>query len=268
MIRIIEDNPVAVVLIAFSAVLLFASLMLAVVWSLPPTARQQEQVADDNELSLDVPELANSEPIARYAVITERPVFNPSRRPEVMLDTDEEDMEDEPEEDVDAPDVELAGVIITPSIRMATLKQKDDSESLVAFEGQPLQGDYGSWHVSNIEPRRVTLSSGQGEEFQLSLVVHDQAIEAPAASQKQEPESAAPDESEARRSDSDQPLTRAEEIRQRIAERREELRRAAEENAEDATEPESGEEFPRYQSVMERAIANQKKQQNKDENEK
>ena len=267
MIRMVEENPVAAVLIALSAVLLFASLMLAVVWSLPPTARQQEQVGDGNELSLDVPELADSEPIARYAVITERPVFAPSRRPEVMLDTDEEDLEDEPEEDVDAPEVELAGVIITPSIRMATLKQKDVGESLVAFEGQPLQGDYGSWHISNIEPRRVTLSSGRGEELQLSLVVHDQAIEAPAASVKEEPEPAAADESEARRRDSDQPLTRAEEIRQRIAERREELRRAAEDNAEDATEPESGEQFPRYQSVMERAIANQKKQQNKDENE-
>jgi hypothetical protein len=185
-----------------------------------------------------------------------------------MLDGEVDGPDEELEEDVDAPELELAGVIITPSIRMVTLKQKDDTESLVAFEGQPLQGDYGSWHVSNIEPRQITLSSGQGEEMQLSLVVHDEAIDAPAVPEKEQSESAAaPAESESARRSSDQPLTRAEEIRQRIAERREELKRAAEENAADATEPEPGEQSARYQTPLERIVASGKKQQNKDENE-
>ena len=266
MIRWMEENPAAVVLIAFSGILVLVALMLSVVWSLPPSATQQEQAEVAGELSLDVPELLNSEPIDRYAVITERPAFNASRQPQALLDTDESELEDDPEEDVDAPEVELAGVIITPSIRMVTLKPKEGSESLVAFEGQPLEGDYGSWHVSNIEPRKVTLSSGQGEEMELSLAVHDQTMQAPARQEEEKSEPDSPDDSQTAQRDSDQPLTRAEEIRQRIAERREELKRAAEEQSAEPADTVAEDKPVPYRSVMEQMIAAGKDKQAKDEN--
>jgi hypothetical protein len=262
-----EDNPVGVALIALCGLFVFFSLMLGVVWSLPASGTMQEQVGEDGELSLDVPELADSEPIDRYAVITERPAFNPSRQPELVLDTDEAEEDELPEEDVDAPDVELAGVIITPSVRMVTLKQKDDSESLVAFEGQPLEGDYGSWHVSQIEPRKITLASGSGEEVQLSLVVHDIAMQPPAEPEKKGKDIAA-EESGADKSsrDSDQPLTRAEEIRQRIAERREELRRAAEEESGEPADVAAEDRPSAYRSPIESMISARKKAQAEKEN--
>ena len=84
-------------------------------------------------LALDVPELNDSEPLEAYTVITERPVFNASRQPVIEEDLADED-EELAEEEVDAPEVELAGVIITPSIRMVTLRSKDQSESLVALK--------------------------------------------------------------------------------------------------------------------------------------
>jgi hypothetical protein len=169
-----------------------------------------------------------------YAVVTERPVFNESRQPELGLDSEQDELGDLEENNVDAPELELAGVIITPSIRMVTLRQKEAGESLVAFEGQPLQGDYGSWHVSRIAPREITLASGDGEEMQLQLQVHDDQI-APPPKPKPEPGEADTRQAAAASAESDAPLSRAEEIRQRIQERREELRRAAEEASEDGS---------------------------------
>jgi hypothetical protein len=200
--------------------------------SLPPSVPDAGPDSDEAGLVIDVPELKENEPIDTYAVITERPLFNENRLPDIEDDSAGSD-EEVVEEEIDAPEFELAGVIITPSIRMVTLKTRDQPESLVAFEGQPLQGDYGSWQVSRIEPRQITLASGSGEEVQLNLQIHDAIIAEPpklatsAGSAVTEPGEQAVD------GETDQPLTRAEEIRQRIAQRREELRQAAEDSGED-----------------------------------
>ncbi len=230
-----EGNPVAMVLGSVCAGLLVVLLLLGVIWSLPPSASVTETGDEDTDLTLDIPELAENEPIETYAVITERPVFNESRQP-VIEDDSAGAGEDDLVEEIDAPEFELAGVIITPSIRMVTLKSKDQPESMVAFEGQPLEGNYGSWQVSRIEPRQITLASGRGEEVQLKLQVHDMTIEAPPKPVAAESKSRAGADAQEEDEGGDQPLTRAEEIRQRIAERREELRRAAEEESQDQPE--------------------------------
>jgi len=234
-IRWLEENPVGQVLAAVAGVLVLVALLLGVIWTLPPSGAGDEEAAGADILRLDVPELPESEPIDAYAVVTERPVFNESRQPELELDADQEDVGDLEENDVDAPELELAGVVITPSLRMVTLRQKEAKESLVAFEGQPLEGNYGSWHVSRIAPREITLSSGDGEELLLTLAVHDAQMEPPPKpepkARKDEVAGQAPADAE----ESDAPLSRAEEIRQRIQERREELRRAAEDAGQDGT---------------------------------
>ena len=164
------------------------------------------------------------------------------------------------EEEVDAPEVELAGVIITPSIRMATLRAKDEQESLVAFEGQPLEGNYGSWHVSRIMPREVTLSSGNGENVQLKLQVHDVTIAAPPQPQPKAGADTQAPVAAAGEGESDQPVSRAEEIRQRIAERREELKRAAEEKGESPAKPAD------YQSAIRSMMSGKTTKKQSDEN--
>lgn len=228
MMKWFEGNPVGMVLAAICAGMLLLSLVLAVIWSLPPSATETGSGEGVAELTLDIPEMAKSEPIEAYAVITERPVFNESRLP-VIGDESADGNEDElAEQEVDAPDFELAGVVITPSIRMATLRSKDQPESLVAFEGQPLEGNFGSWQISRIEPRQVTLASGRGEEVQLKLQVHDAVIKAPPKPVPPRQEDTPDTQAQAGEEENDAPMTRAEEIRQRIAQRREELRAEAE----------------------------------------
>jgi hypothetical protein len=230
-IRWLEDNPLGLVLSAVAGALVVSTLVLGVIWSLPPSAESLDGEAGDEPPRIDVPHLPETQPIESFAVVTDRPVFNESRLPE--LETGEGGDADDPDalaEDVvvDAPELELAGVVITPSLRMVTLRQKNAKESLVAFEGQPLQGDYGSWHVSRIEPREITLAAGDGRELELQLQVHDAKIAPPPKAEKKPAAVAAEQAAADDETTEDRPLTRAEEIRQRIAERREELRRAAE----------------------------------------
>lgn len=260
MTRWFEGNPLAVVLASISGGLLVISLALGVIWSLPPSAPATDSGTDESELTLDVPELGGSEPIETYAVITERPVFNESRQPALndeSADTGEDSLA--PDE-IDAPDFELAGIIITPSIRMVTLKDKDQSESLVAFEGQPLEGNYGSWQVSRIEPRQITLASDRGEEVQLKLEVHDATIATPPKPVAKNKDESAEAGGQASDDPSDQPLSRAEEIRQRIAQRREELRNAAENPDEAEAEPQD------YRTAIKSMISESSRKNKTDEN--
>lgn len=260
MIKWFENNPFGATLALICGGLLVISLLLAVVWALPPSVPASASDTDDTALVLDVPELDDSEPLEAYTVITERPVFNASRLPVIEEDLSDED-DQLAEEDVDAPEVELAGVIITPSIRMATLRSKDQSESLVAFEGQPLEGNYGTWQVSHIEPREVTLSSDNGEELQLKLQVHDIKIEEPPEMETEKSDETSASSGQAEKGGSDEPLSRAEEIRQRIAQRREELRRAAEDKEQDE-EPAKD-----YRQAIQSMIDGSGRKQKQDENE-
>ena len=257
MISWLDDNPLGKVLAGLCAACVVIVLLLGVAWTLPPSGNGDTAADNENTPSLVVPEIKSGEPIEAYAVITERPVFNQGRQPIIAIEVDDEELVDEEESEVDAPAVALAGVVITPSLKMATLKPEGESASLVAFEGQPLEGDYGSWQVSRIGPRDVTLRSGSGEEVRLELQIHDAVIKEPPKMKPKETVADAGDEPAAEEA---APLSRAEEIRQRIAERREELRRAAEEDSADPEKPANYRAA--IQSLMQR---NQK--QAKDENE-
>jgi len=237
MIRWLEDNPVGIVLASICGGLLMMSMLLTVIWTLPASAPSTDPDDEFSLSALDLPELAAAESLQKYTEITNRPVFNESRLPVIETDEAEDAVEELEPEEVDAPDVELSGVIITSSLRMATLKEKGEEHSLVAFEGMPLEGNYGTWQISRIEPREITLSSGNGEELQLSLQVHDRQIAQPPKAQEPPGEKSEDANRELAMQEDDEPLTRAEEIRQRITERREELRRAAEAEDEDERLP-------------------------------
>jgi len=267
MIALLEDNPIGKTLLAICGGLVLVSVLLVIIWNLTPSGSFSD-TDDENRLAvLELPEPGVTESLEKYAEITERPVFNESRLP--VLELDDEDTEEELAEDVEAPEMELAGIIITPTLRMATLRAKDNPNSLVAFEGRPLEGNFGSWQISRIEPREVTLTSGDGEEMQLQLQIHDVKIAEPP-----KPEVPA-EEKEGRRErqlavedgDGDKPLSRAEEIRQRIAERREELRRAAEADEQDNPQKISPQAVQKEQRSYQQAIQSMVSRKRQDESE-
>lgn len=234
MIKALENNTLGLVLASLCGFLLLACLGLAVFWVMPPSVGGGDENVTEEAPSGTIVALKSALPMEEYSVISERPIFNEDRRPApVILVDDDDDDDGPPVEDVGAPDVQLAGVIITPSLKMATLRSKEHEQSLVAFEGQPLEGDFGTWQVSRIDARRVTLASADGEELQLELQVHDAPIKEPPKPVAREPEAEVAEEggeqpAEGAAESDEEALTRAEEIRQRIEERREQLRQAAE----------------------------------------
>ena len=238
MISWLDDNPAGKVLASVAGGLGVVMLLLAVVWSLPPSGSDADGLDDGKTPSGEIPQLKPAGAIEEFAVITERPVFNDTRQPVLVLNSDEdEDQENLEEINVEAPDVELAGVVITPDMRVATLRFKSEDASLIAFEGQPLEGSFGSWQVSEVQARHVVMTSGDGEEIRLELQVHDAIIDEPPKTATSPADVTASDGDKQDENGEQQPMSRAEEIRQRIAERREELRRAAEEKGEEPAKP-------------------------------
>lgn len=233
--RLLQDNPVGLALAGTGAFLVLCMLLIAI-GSFLPLSDGEPGVSDlSDDSAVNLPELAESLPVENYSVIAQRPLFNESRLPVSEADPDPT----EPGEEVLLADdadleVELSGVIITPTLRIATLKRTDGSKSLVAIEGKLLEGEFGSWQLTQVESRSVTLVSGSGKELQLQLQVHDERIEPPVIPVKAPEEAAGSKEDQQTAQaepQSGEALSRAEEIRQRIAERREQLRQEAEDQA-------------------------------------
>jgi hypothetical protein len=251
--RLLQDNPIGLALAGLGGLLVLGMLVIFI-WSLLPLGQGDITDAELVDSSLvNLPELAENPPLETYSVIVQRPIFNETRLPVVEADLE---VEDEVEEiavaDETVLEVELSGVVITPTLRMATLKRQDGQKSLVAIEGNYLEGEFGSWQLTRVGSRQVTLVSGSGKELQLELQVHDERIAPPELPVDPVTEQAASKEEQQLAQESEEPMSRADEIRQRIAERREELRLQAE--AEDQAGAENAQ--PSYQEAIRAMIQN------------
>jgi hypothetical protein len=200
---------------------------MVIVWKLPVAVETAVTDAGDSVASDAVLAAHQIAAMSNFQVINEKPLFNESRLPEL----EEEVVDEEPAADLaitvtDAPDVRLTGVIITPSMKIASLTPADgELEAVMAYEGQPLTGEFVGWQVSDVKPRAVVLESREGQRLTLDLQVHDLKIqEPPKPAAPAKAAQADPGQGEEALGEDGEPLSRAEQIRQRIAERREELR--------------------------------------------
>lgn len=225
MIRWLQGNPLGMALAALGGVLLLVSLLQGLAFNRPASSGAAAADAEGLAPPPLPQDLAAVAPVEEYAIITERPVFNESRRPEAGTEAGFAEVIPDAGASATDPEVRLTGVVITPDVRVATLTPSGSGEPVVAREGAELEGMYAGWTVSRVDARQVTLASSEGRSLQLDLSVHKEMIAEPP---KPEPvvvaEEAVQAELEA------QPMSRAEEIRQRIQERREQLRREAEAN--------------------------------------
>jgi hypothetical protein len=263
----LQDNPIGMVLAAISGAFVLIALGIAIVWNIPvstETAGVETEVVDGDQADLAVLQIGA---LGDYQVINEKPVFNESRQPMIAeLDGDLQEG-DEAIEVKDAPDVKLTGIVITPSARIASLTPSDGNiEAVMAHEGESLTGEFVGWRVATVNPRTVVLESRDGQSLELELQVHDVKIQepppvvAPAAINQalagQDPDTVEED---------DEPLSRAEQIRQRIAERREELRLEQEaQQSQNETQAETANQPTKpsdYQSAIRAMMKNKSKDQ-------
>ncbi len=268
----LQDNPLGMILAAISGVFVLLALGMAIVGSLPVSveiAEADTEITSDNETNMAARQIGA---LSDYEVVNEKPVFNESRIPVI----DDEESADEGltgEIDIkDAPDVRLTGVVITPGMKIASLTPADGNlETVRAHEGESLTGEFVGWQVTAVNPRTVVLESRDGQSLELDLQVHDAKIQAPVApvaapipaslSNAQVLAGQGSEET----GEGDEPLSRAEQIRQRIAERRAELRQEQEaqqsQNAAQAGSAGSKSKTKDYQSAIREMMKNKSKDQ-------
>lgn len=238
----LDDNPVGRGLLYVCGALFLLMLLIGIVWSLPVKVAMTEQAEDESTRTGKVLLAREMASMNELEVINQRPLFNENRLPLVdRADVDEQGAaEDEAIAVKDAPEVKLTGVIITLEAKIATLTPENDAEDfLMVKEGESLVGDYLGWIVAEIRPRNVLLKSNDGQQLELKLQVHDVAIKQPprpvpqkavAQQSAAQPDAMPATEKQAtpQQGADEQTQSRAEQIRQRIAERREQLRQEQE----------------------------------------
>lgn len=95
-------------------------------------------------------------PLASYAAVWEHPLFNSDRKPIV---------DDAGGGHVNLGDLELTGIILTPDLRMALLRDKSAGDREDAAEVRVRQGDSlpdGSWKLVALKPRSAVFASASG----------------------------------------------------------------------------------------------------------
>lgn len=264
-----QDNPVGLVLASIGGFFLLLILVMAIVWNLPvsvETADTGGEVATGGKTTVDTHQLGNMDD---YLVINQKPVFNESRQPVTDEIVDSDEVEDTTIEVKDAPAVKLTGVVITPDARLASLTPEDKKiEAVMAREGDSLTGAFVGWRLAMVHPRGVVLESRDGQSLALELEVNDATIKEPPKIKTAAPVNQALSGQDAEAGEQgEEPLSRAEQIRQRIAERREELRREQEERAGEDVQQDTANQpaKPSYQSAI-RALMNKSKDKGSNDN--
>ena len=185
------------------------------------------------------------EPFEEYNEILRRPVFFSDRRLPILQAAD---FEGEIMEIVEVPPdpepvselkASVAGIIITPEMRMAMIRDQEANRTVLLREGMSLEGEQAAWRLERIEPRLVSFVSEDGRSTGLELEVNTRGLTRPAAQRSRASDAdrieASVEEAEAIEVD-DEARSRAEEIRRRVAERRAELRAEAERRAQQQQE--------------------------------
>lgn len=245
----LQNNLLGVVLLGACGVLLAIAVALSVIWNRPVSGGA---VAAPEDLAAAAAPSVGSDlgPFGQYRVVDDRPLFSDTRRPVIeSLESEVAEASDEPEQQAaEPPKVYLTGVVITPEAKLATLTPVGGGEAVLVREGARMQGEYEGWALMEVWPRKVRLEAGGGRSVQLDLMVHDQKIKEP-------PRPVSPPEAEESGAEdgSGESMSRAEEIRQRIAERREQLREQAAANRAEAEQPPKNDYQAAIQRMLQRA---------------
>ncbi len=152
-------------LLLLSALVQFAGYGRGYGWLPPDSASDQVVSAEIDQTPIKIP------PMASYAEVENRPLFNDDRRPSLLE-------EGEPEGDAPPPvplNVTLTGVIIVrktesrSELRIAMVHDNMRNESLALKVGMPLSGDQAAWTLVSVEPRMATFKNASDEKAEIEL---------------------------------------------------------------------------------------------------
>ncbi|KAA3645968.1 MAG: hypothetical protein DWP95_03750 [Proteobacteria bacterium] len=232
-----KTNLLTNILIAIIGLLLIVAALQFVGWGrgideLQPAEFDEDQIeqliaAKDDLAAPDIkPEVIDR--------ITQTPLFRQDRQPYIPPVV----AEDNPEIDSTIIEVkplkaQVTSIIITSNSRYVMIQDQISNERLTLKEGMPLEGEQGMWVVDSIDKRKVIFNAEGQEPVELELEVFSGALNQAGNNRNQNRKQ---QEAQAAKQlvDDDKNLTpeqlrqkKADEIRQKIAERRAEMRAKA-----------------------------------------
>ena len=166
--------------------------------------------------------------------ITQTPLFREDRQPFVPpLVVDEGSENETLLEQVEPLKAQVTSIIITNNSSYVMIQDQLTNERLTLKEGMPLDGEQGMWVVQNIDKRKVTFTAEGQEPVELELEVFSGALNKGGGNRAQKKRQQASQKNN-QANNKEVNLTpeqlrqkKAEEIRQKIAERRAEMRAKA-----------------------------------------
>ncbi|MCX7544079.1 hypothetical protein [Marinicella gelatinilytica] len=232
-----KTNVLVNVLIAVIGMLLILAALQFVGWgrgikTLEPMAFEEGQleqlVAAKDDLS---PPEIKSDVIDR---VIQTPLFREDRQPfvpPVVEEVNSEEVFDVVE--VKPLKAQITSIIITNNSRYVMIQDQVSKERLTLKEGMPLDGEQGMWVVDTIDKRKVTFVADGQEPIELELEVFSGALNNAGSNNRAQDrrQQAAAQAVELKQEENLTPeqlrQKKAEEIRQKIAERRAEMRAKA-----------------------------------------
>ena len=89
-------------------------------------------------------------PLAQFAAVWQQPLFNPDRKPGMRAASGGASL----------GDMQLTGIILTPALHMALLRDKSGDHEVRVREGDTLPD--GSWRLAELKPRAAVFESASG----------------------------------------------------------------------------------------------------------
>lgn len=177
-----KDNPLAVGLLGIAMILVLTIMLLPVFSGGIPEVK----IDPDAMLAVDaagVTEISQLEPLAKFAVIKQHPLFNKDRKPVDVIGAGagagagSSDAQLAEAEAANNPlDAELTGVVITQKQRIAIFWDQTAKTTIRVFQGNRLEGELSSWTLVKVEARKVVLKNRQGKKAELELIVFTDSL--------------------------------------------------------------------------------------------
>lgn len=134
-------------------------------------ALEQEKGQGDSQVQINSPQTMEQ--------IVAAPLFNSSREPYIPPPPPEEQVEPEPEVKASPLNVKITSIIITGEKQYVMLQDNVSNQRLTLSKGMPLEGEQGLWSVAKIEPRKVTFNADGEEPVELELEVFSKMVSRP-----------------------------------------------------------------------------------------
>lgn len=105
-------------------------------------------------------------PDSEFAEVRQRPIFNEDRKPTPIV----EDQKVEVAQVVPL-NITLTGVVLTPEIKLAMVRDNAKNEAVSLRIGMPLPGEQQGWTLAEIRSRSVVFKNPQDETSEVELEV-------------------------------------------------------------------------------------------------